>query len=154
MSRLEQILGQPDPTDLIIALGDYLWQKSGEDFSLNTLNVYEKRMLLVFWMEAEVNNGGFDQFFFNSTGAFAEETAEALSHIHAPLYASIFQKALDAFPVSPVPKDEGERREILDELDDEVSDVWNALEDRFYECEENLTEQLIAYVQTHRPEFS
>ena len=39
--------------------------------------------------EAEVNNGGFDQFFFNSRGDFSIESLEALELIKANKTAAI-----------------------------------------------------------------
>ena len=54
---------------------------------------------LVHRLEAEVNNGGFHQFFLNSSGAYVPETIDALSAIGADRTKVLLQRAVQAcFP--------------------------------------------------------
>jgi hypothetical protein len=64
-------------------------------------------------MEAEVNNGGFDQFFYNSAGDNTAETIQALETIGAFTMADILKRAVAKFPGGMPPKDRFARQEIL-----------------------------------------
>ena len=50
--------------------------KNGE--KITKLNPVERVIYLISEFEAEVNNGGFDQYFINSSGKYASETIECL----------------------------------------------------------------------------
>ena len=67
--------------------------------------------------------------------------------------AKIANLAIEAFPVSPIPKDITKRREYMQKLSEEISDIWNKLDDKFYEYPENLEEKVIAYVKKNLNEF-
>ena len=56
-----------------------------------------KVVALIEALEAEVNNGGFDQFFFNNAGDQTAETIEALIAIGATHTASIVRAAATSF---------------------------------------------------------
>jgi hypothetical protein len=56
-------------------------------------------------LEGQVNNGGFDQFFFNSSGDYAHEILTAYREIKAYNTVELIKNAIDLFPVLPVPKD-------------------------------------------------
>ena len=64
----------------------------------------------------EVNNGGFSQYFFNSSGDFSNELVVAFITIGANATAAICQKAIAAFG-RDIPDDRYERQEMLDELE-------------------------------------
>ncbi len=57
-------------------------------------------------LEREVNNGGFHQYFINSSGDYSHETIQSLKSIGATTTALILQRATDQFPNKTVPKDE------------------------------------------------
>lgn len=55
----------------------------------------QERVILAVWqLEAEVNNGGFDQYFRNSAGEHAPCAIEALEEIGAPNCAAIVRRAV------------------------------------------------------------
>src|SRR4051812_7921032 len=60
---------------------------------------------LVTELEAEVNNGGFDQFFFNSAGDQTARTIGALEFIGAKHTAAIVRAAAAKFPGGMPPAD-------------------------------------------------
>ena len=64
-------------------------------------------------LEAEVNNGGFDQFFFNQAGDQAEATVRALETVGARKTAEIVRKACAKFPGGMPPTDRFARQELL-----------------------------------------
>lgn len=64
------------------------------------LTATEQVFHTVWWFEAELNNGGFDQFFFNSRGNYAAQTIAALERIGASTTANIVKRACAMFPDS------------------------------------------------------
>src|SRR4051812_12008186 len=67
-------------------------------------------------LEREVNNGGFNQYFINSSGDYAHEAIKSLQAIGANTTADILQRAIDQFPNQKVPKDRDERNEVVESI--------------------------------------
>ena len=101
----------------------------------------------VWMLEAEVNNGGFDQYYFNSAGDMAVQTVEALEAIGAPNTASLLRAANEEFPGAMPPIDRSERQQVLDGIREGVR--FAALEAVFYRDEENLLARLASYLRAH-----
>src|SRR5208282_1452441 len=64
----------------------------------------------------EVDNGGLDQFFFNSSGMYAAEICKALRLLGADEQAAAFEQALKFFPGSRVPLDQDDRQAVLKDI--------------------------------------
>ena len=104
-------------------------------------------------MEREINNGGFSQYFFNSSGNYAHETVRSLKLIVANKTADILQKAIDQFPNKLVPKDRDERQKVLDQIGEESNAIWNGLDQKFYAYEDDLNTLNLEYVKQNISEF-
>ena len=65
------------------------------------------------WCQSEVRNGGFEQFFSNSTGVLAPEAVEAFKVIGMPKTARVVETAMTVFG-SRYPRDRGEREAIME----------------------------------------
>ncbi|MDH0449508.1 MULTISPECIES: DMP19 family protein [unclassified Shewanella] len=89
-------------------------------------------------LEAEINNGGFDQFFFNSAGDYTEETIQALVKIGANHTADIVRRAASKFPNDMPPKDRGARQELLEDISPD-SDAFEEFDEEFLAYEDDLT---------------
>jgi hypothetical protein len=88
------------------------------------------------WCVAEVLNGGFDQFFFNTTGVLAPEALAAFRAIGLVEWASLLEEAMQFFG-DPYPRNQKERWERLDPVgvSGGQGEQWVhfcALDDRFY----------------------
>jgi hypothetical protein len=113
------------------------------------LTAPERVFVYVWEVEAEVNNGGFHQYHFNSSGDLALEAAAAFDAIGAPLTANIVRAANEIFPNSP-PRDRSARQDALDSIGEVAFDE---LDSRFYAYAEDLSSLLYAYVQQHKAEI-
>ena len=153
MTKIDKLLNLEDETETVIQIGELLWEKSKNDKDFESLNEYEKNVIFIEMLEGQVNNGGFDQYFFNSTGEYAYETLKALEEINANQTAKILNSAIKAFPTLPVPKDTEQRRELMEDIPDNISENWDKLDDEFYEYPENLAGLVIEYVKTNKKEF-
>lgn len=87
---------------------------------------------LVDILEMEVNNGGFDQFFFNSSGDRTADTIEALEAIGAQHTASIVKSAASRFPGGMPSVDRNERQEQLEKLSPDAN-AFEVEDAAFYE---------------------
>jgi Domain of unknown function (DUF4375) len=60
-------------------------------------------LFVAHWTESEVSNGGFDQYFSNSTGVLAPEAVAAFRQLGMPLAAAAIERAMAYFE-SPYPR--------------------------------------------------
>ena len=98
-------------------------------------------------LEADVNNGGFDQYFFNDSGDTAFAVVGALEAIGAHRAARIAAAANALFPGSTPPRDRDERQAQLDALEEKNKAVLEDLDQEFYRYPDNLIELLHDYVK-------
>ena len=150
----EDIFALEDDTDFAIALSSALcdWTNGGE--SLEVLSTEAQVFFLCNALDAEVNNGGFSAFFYNSTGKWGPETIEALETVGAPQTAELLRQFLAPFPQDPYPRDQEERNELLLELPDSIADDLDALDDAFFAKPDGLLQDLyVAYAREHRDSF-
>jgi hypothetical protein len=80
--NIDKILEIEDETAAIIELDTKLNEISEYGEKIERLTESQKTVLFVENLEREINNGGFNQFFFNSSGDFTHETVKALKVIN------------------------------------------------------------------------
>jgi hypothetical protein len=120
------------------------WALPFEDLSRS-----EQVFRLVWELEGQVNNGGFEQYFFNQSGDFAHAVVAALQEIGAPRTANVVSRAVAVFPVGRPPEDEVARRALLEVLPEEALDLLSRPDEEFYRYEEDLTGLLFEYVRVN-----
>ena len=91
----------------------------------------DKRLLALGGLRAEVNNGGFDQYFFNAAGDLVADAVEAAEAVGVTGLASLIRRGLDLLNVQD-PADRAARQDALTNLDPEefadIDDGYYALE--------------------------
>ncbi len=101
------------------------------------------------WYIAEVNNGGHDQFFFNSTGIVWREALECFRAAGLAECAEILCEAVERMGGNPS-LDRMERMEALDKLEPDFED----LDRRFYRLpEESVYPRITEYILSNRDSF-
>jgi uncharacterized protein DUF4375 len=95
--------------------------------------------------DAEVNNGGFDQFFFNSLSDNTAEIIQALETVGAIKTAAILRRAAAKFPGEMPPKDWSSRQDLLVEQVSPEADAFQELDKEFYSAPEDLSDLLQTY---------
>jgi len=123
------------------------------DETLLLLTPGQRALLAIHWCVSEVCNGGFDQFFANSTGILAAEALDGFRRVGATEYAAIVTEAMNVFEGGVVPLDREGRNRQLDSGADETSSILSKLDDRFYVDLESLTAIRAEYVRAHLDEF-
>jgi hypothetical protein len=150
VSRIETILAIPDTTKFAIALSDFVNSRptAFEDMSLG-----EQTALCVDELEREVNNGGFEQFFLNSSGDYTQPVIDALRRIGASQCAQLMQQATAPFgPTGPSP-DRDARTTQVESLRDAARDLWKTLSRAFMKYPDDLPELLRTYVAANKSQF-
>ena len=151
---MEHIWNLTDTNDFVIAMKEHLDEKTQYGENMSVLSDAERIFYITQTLETEVNNGGFSQFFYNSSGDFSNELVGAFTAIGANTTASICQKAIDAFG-RDIPVDRDERQEMLDELEsDELDEILEECDDAFFAYEDDLNELNYNFVAKNKEQFS
>lgn len=150
---IDILLSSPDTNKAIIEIDNYICKLRLSADTLEGLTEQQKAFYLNQNLEREINNGGFNQYFSNSSGDFSHETLTSLRTIGANKTADILQKAINQFPNSKVPKDRAERQNILEQVEEKAEDVWEQLDQLFYKYEDNLNDLNIEYIKQNRSSF-
>jgi hypothetical protein len=80
------------------------------------LSEAEKLYFAVQLLEGEVYNGGFDQYFFNSSGSYYRYAVLGLKELEAAQALALLEEAKQIlFNSADVPEDPGHRRQLLRE---------------------------------------
>ena len=136
----------------ITRIGEIIGKKIPDKDNFSNLNEFEKTFIYLDVLEDSVTNGGFIQFFFNSSGQFTHEVFQAYLAIKAENTVDILTKAIYLFPEIPVPKNLRIRQQILMEKDTNI-DLWDELDTQFYKYEDNIISLTLEYVRNNIAHF-
>jgi hypothetical protein len=136
----------------LIRISEAVWAREAK-VGVKTLSAAERVFLSVWNLEAEVNNGGFEQYYMNSAGDNALETPGALREIGATQAAAIVEEANSLFGPSGPPADRDARTRALESLGKTATDAFETLDTRFQEYPDNLEDLLRQFVDRRREQF-
>jgi hypothetical protein len=104
-------------------------------------------------LEREVNNGGYSQFFTNSSYKVVPFIVGYLWQIGADVAATITQQAIDALGLPP-PLDPAAVRQFVEEQfeedDSAVLSTLDALDRRYYEEVDDISGLLLSFIKANR----
>jgi len=124
------------------SLTERVWGSPG---GFNALSDPEKLYYALDLFQGEVNNGGFHQFFFNSSGSYYELIESGLVTFDEPQALELLHQAKQVvFPETLVPADTETRREQMRHC---APSQLDALDRRFYACADTLTTKLQAFAR-------
>ncbi len=104
------------------------------------------RILIAVWeLEADVNKGGFGQYFFNSAGDLAWYVPRALRRIGASSAAEIVERANAKFGVDGPPRDQDQRQAVMKQISPD-GDLWDDLDSEFLAYPDDIGLALSKYV--------
>ena len=124
---------------------------------LQRLTAGQRTLYVLHLTEFELYNGGFDQFYTNSTGYFARDVPRALRRVGAFAHARVAERAnaILAGAGREVPRGRAQRIALAErastEALDEVDEAWYGLGDGT--SRRLLARQVAAYVRAHPDEF-
>ena len=151
---LDEIFKLTDKTDFLIAMNERLNARSSYGEHLERLSSEEQIFYICNLLEEEINNGGFDQFLYNSSGDYTHRVEECLRTIGATKTADICRTAFSAYG-RPIPQDRKQRQKFLDRMEnDEISAILSDCDDQFYEYPDQLEDLCFAYIVANKDKFS
>lgn len=117
--------------------------------------IAEQHYYAVSVLQGEVYNGGFDQYFGNSSGEHCANACAGLLELGATQTLALLEEARRLlFGTQPVPSDQGLRQLSMptyeDEPDLDCLAALDALDTQFYLDTEKLDERLLRYAREHR----
>jgi len=145
--RLLSLEGSYRTDSLVLAFEQAIGQKAERD-GMQSLTDEERIVLAVEALEREVNNGGYDQFFVNSSREFALIIVGALERIGCKKTANITQKAIKALGISDLRSDAIEA--IICTRDEGRRTKLNHCDDAYYKNAEPIAERLFAFIKANR----
>ena len=130
------------------------WGRSGFD----ALNEGRKMAIRFYWFAAELNNGGLEQYFWNSSGDFAADQIADFRTIGCDQYADLLQACCRKLFNSDIPSRNGdERRTFIQALyksDSSRKDELRAESRLFDDAQQSLAAAFAAWFRTHPEYFS
>ncbi|MDO5969618.1 DMP19 family protein [Flavivirga aquimarina] len=156
-----EIIDSISDDNLEQTLFDNIYEIIGNDYKNELTNIQKlSKGQQAFWstwiLEGEVNNGGYNQFYFNSSGQYANMAEIGFKTIGAEKYANLTSRANKIY---------AENKVRLAEFDDGTMESFsesykdnplNNLDDEFYELEniESVSYLRIKYIREHIKEFT
>ena len=114
--------------------------------NFDALSEPHKVLVTIWGLEADVNNGGFDQYYFNGSSDQAFFAPAALSLIGADQMADIVRRANAAFGADGPPRTRTDRQGRLFQISGQP---WDQLDTAFYRYPDDISALLIAYLRQH-----
>lgn len=154
-----QIINSTSDESLLQTVFDSLSQKFsvGKDEYKTVLefNRSQQAIYVIWELEAEVNNGGFNQYYTNSSGQFANLTPNALKLVGANEFSELINRA------NRIYEDENA---LIKKYQDGSAEGFsksyednplNELDDEFFEYyrDENLMELQVAFIRKNKTDF-
>jgi len=99
----------------------------------------------------EVDNGGLEQFFHNSSGLYAQSVREAFILLEAKEHQIAYESAISLFPGGKAPIDQARRIRAMKAIPNR-NDVFHRLDEQL-EDERRLWPFFRRYVEKHPEEF-
>ena len=135
--------GQYRTDSLVLAFEQAIQQKEESATSKE-----ERYVLAVEALEREVNNGGYSQFFLNSSNDYVDVITEALVAIGCPKVAALTDRAIKALGVKGQPT--GAQAEAVILADDPaVMKALGACDDGYYANDEPIADRLFAWIKAN-----
>lgn len=143
-----------DKNSFIIAMDSWVCKKCNYGDDMDKLSLQERVFFITQRIEAEVNNGGFSQYFYNSSGNFANELFDSFIAIGAEKTAQICKRAVEIFGCK-IPTDRAKRDVFLDQrFTDDINAVLNECDNMFYEYLDNIEELNYQYISKNKEYFN
>ncbi|PWG80657.1 DMP19 family protein [Pararcticibacter amylolyticus] len=124
--------------------------------AVSSLSKARQAIYVIWHLQSEVNNGGFNQFYFNPTGKYAHLAPQALSLVGANRFSQLVVKANMTY--------EDYYDKITNQQDGTIegfsksydNNPLNELDRQFYQLygKEDLNSILIHFIRTHKQNFS
>lgn len=147
----EQILGREATHEAPTIIGALVYRLRAKP--LGKLGVVERKLLAVYALKEEVDNGGFSQYFSGPVGDQSALALQAFRDMQAAQLTRTMQKALSVFPAAKPPVDQAKRARLIEGMKRRAQGVWDVCDEEFYQREEGLAAVALAYAKKNRAQI-
>jgi len=149
----DEVIDQGDPwavIDPVFWTADIYDGEAEYNNSLAPFSREQRYLLAVSWYMAEVNNGGHDQFYYNSTGIVWKDALAGFRDMGLDQAAAILEESAQRMGGNP-----SLDREARQEQMDVYNPTFDDLDDRFYDLQGTggLDAAFQEYIGQHREAF-
>jgi len=151
-----EAIDSTEDDDLIQLVFDNLSLKIEDDYENSHLTISKlspgRQAIYAIWLvDIEVNNGGFNQFYFNRQDYFAESAASGFELIGANEYAELMKRANKIYKEQEL----GERQDgTIEGFSESYEDnPLNALDSEFYNISEDLVSLQVQFIRKNKEQF-
>lgn len=148
----DSLIGKGDPFEII----DPVWwtaniYESYSEYEKSLFNFSQEQRFIfaICWYMTEVNNGGHEQFFYNSTGIVWKDVLDAFNKIGADRNVAILKDAINLFTENP----SFNRKERIRQMKNYDNEKSNIIDDKYYDSEIELHRHMIKYIKENSAEF-
>jgi hypothetical protein len=145
-----EILGREKSHDAITIVGALAYRIGTKPPARRS--VTERKLAAAYAAQAEVNNGGFEQYFSNDSGDEAALALQGLREIGSVQGARLMQRAMNVFPGGRPPADRAARQALVQRVRARAQSTWSACEHGFFMLEDFST-QALAYAKKNRAQI-
>ena len=142
MNYVEEILENEGPEeDKFYAIADIVAEKESES-SFTSLKAEEKNIYMIDTLLSEINNGGLDEYFFNTEGKYCQDTINVLKMLNQFELAEILNQASIIY--------------FGDTNEEDKFDMLNEFDEKIYgQVEfETLYKACLQYLGSYRQKFN
>jgi hypothetical protein len=156
----EQIIDTTSDDNLLFSVFESLSAKLPTDYekeyeTVMTWNKSRQAIYMIWLLEAEVNNGGYNQFYFNSSGKFYKQLPDALKLVGANKFRDLTIRANNTYEKenSKITKHQDGTIEGFSKSYDD--NPLNKFDDEFYDLyhKEDLQQIQVDFIRKHKTEF-
>ncbi|MEP7376173.1 MAG: DUF4375 domain-containing protein [Chitinophagaceae bacterium] len=156
----EYIIDTTSDDDLLQTVFDNLIDKFPKNHNENYQTVLswtksQQAIYIIWCLEAEINNGGYNQFYFNPSGQYGDLTPDALKLVGAAKFADLAERANEVYKKENekiTKHQDGSLEGFSKSYDD---NPLNKFDDEFYELyrKENLQQLQVDFTKKHKQDF-
>ncbi|MBW1296367.1 DMP19 family protein [Aquimarina litoralis] len=157
----EEIIDSLTDDELLQVVFDNLSKKLPKDYSeeykyiTESFNSSQQAIYLSWWLEGEVNNGGFNQYYTNSSGQYAEILPELLAKMEAKKFADLAERANETYKteLKTITKEQDGTLEGFSQSYE--NNPLNKYDEEFYKLYdvENLYKKQIDFIRKNKKDF-
>jgi hypothetical protein len=148
--QLLMLEGKYRTDSIVLAFEEAIRQKAERE-GAEVLTDVERIVLAVQALEREVNNGGYHQFFVNSSREFAPTIVSSLQRIGCKKTASITQRAITALGASSPTLEMID--DVLAEDNQRIMQKLTRCDDAYYKSAEPIADRLFSFIRANEKEI-
>jgi Domain of unknown function (DUF4375) len=137
------------------AIIDFVGSKIDDNYArekeiVEQLSPGVRALYVSWWAEAEINNGGFNQYFWNSAGQFANLAPASFEFFDARAHAALMYEALLIRQAEAETMKTFKSKDSLEAFSESYKHTkLNPLDQRYYKLSENISALRVAKIRQH-----